>query len=107
MSKHCFTMELYPGCEDEYQRVHDEIWPELVADTRAAGYTSYSIWRKGLTLFVYFECEDLEVTMRADSESAVGKRWATMCERLVKIEIDPRTGLPYLLPCAWDLADAV
>lgn len=103
MTKHCFTMELYPGCEDEYQRLHDEIWPELVADILAAGYTSYSIWRNGLQLIVYFECKDFEAAKKKGSESAAAQRWGKMFERLIKTNIDPRTGFHYVLPCAWDL----
>ena len=43
MEKYAFKMKLNPGCEQEYQRRHDEIWPELTALLREAGVTDYSI----------------------------------------------------------------
>ncbi len=43
MQKYAFTMRLNPGCEDEYRRRHNEIWPELVALLKDAGVSDYSI----------------------------------------------------------------
>ncbi len=51
--KHAFIMRLIPGCEAEYQRRHDEIWPELIERLREAGVSDYSIHldRETSTLF--------------------------------------------------------
>ena len=43
MEKYAFKMRLNPGMRDEYQKRHDEIWPELVALLREAGVSDYSI----------------------------------------------------------------
>lgn len=43
MEKHAFRMRLNPGCEDEYRKRHDEIWPELVIALKEAGVSDYSI----------------------------------------------------------------
>lgn len=43
MEKHAFKMRLNQGCEDEYRRRHDEIWPELVSLLKDAGISDYSI----------------------------------------------------------------
>jgi len=55
-----WVLEVRPGYEDEYKKRHDEIWPEMVDMLREAGVQNYSIFRHGLTLFGYFETEDLE-----------------------------------------------
>lgn len=39
-----FTMKLKPGVEAEYQRRHDEIWPDLSAALAQAGIRDYSIY---------------------------------------------------------------
>ena len=39
-----FRMVLNAGQKAEYQRRHDEIWPELVALLKGAGVSDYSIW---------------------------------------------------------------
>ena len=44
MEKLAFTMQLRPGVAAEYQRRHDEIWPELAAALHAAGIRDYSIF---------------------------------------------------------------
>ncbi|WP_204115533.1 L-rhamnose mutarotase [Shimia biformata] len=43
MEKYAFKMRLSPGCEAEYKRRHDAIWPELVALLKTAGISDYSI----------------------------------------------------------------
>lgn len=39
-----FTMQLRPGVAAEYQRRHDEIWPELTQALHEAGIRDYSIY---------------------------------------------------------------
>jgi len=39
-----FTMKLKPGFEAEYQRRHDEIWPELSDLLHKSGVSDYSIF---------------------------------------------------------------
>jgi len=39
-----FRMTLHPGQAEEYERRHDEIFPELVTALKAAGVSDYSIW---------------------------------------------------------------
>jgi L-rhamnose mutarotase len=53
MEEIAFTMKLKPGVEVEYQRRHDEIWPELTAALNDAGIREYSIFldRSTGTLF--------------------------------------------------------
>jgi L-rhamnose mutarotase len=48
-----FVMQLRPGCEEEYKRRHDEIWPELVEELRAAGISDYSIFLHPQTLQLF------------------------------------------------------
>ncbi len=44
MQTHAFRMQLNPGMKAEYQRRHDEIWPELVVALKAAGISDYWIF---------------------------------------------------------------
>lgn len=43
MERYAFKMQLNPGCQAEYQKRHDDIWPELVDLLHAAGVSDYSI----------------------------------------------------------------
>jgi L-rhamnose mutarotase len=44
MQRHAFKMKLKPGVVAEYKKRHDEIWPELQQELRAAGISDYSIF---------------------------------------------------------------
>ncbi|MBF9141133.1 L-rhamnose mutarotase [Hymenobacter properus] len=44
MEEIAFTMKLKPGVAAEYERRHDEIWPELSALLHEAGIRDYSIY---------------------------------------------------------------
>ena len=37
-------MKLKPGCEAEYKKRHDEIWPELAELLKNSGISGYSIF---------------------------------------------------------------
>ena len=53
MERVAFKMKLKPGCEAEYKRRHDEIWPELVAVLETAGVEDYSIFLDPETLILF------------------------------------------------------
>ncbi|AMJ65694.1 L-rhamnose mutarotase [Hymenobacter sp. PAMC 26628] len=44
MEEIAFTMQLRPGVAAEYQRRHDDLWPELAGALSAAGIRDYSIF---------------------------------------------------------------
>jgi len=98
MPGYAWVLEVRPGYEVEYLKRHDEIWPEMLEALREAGIRNYNIFRHGLTLFGYFETDDLEATKAYLRTSEVDKRWGQWMAPIMKIEIDPTTNYPYLLP---------
>ena len=98
MPSYAWVLEVRPGYEEEYKKRHDEIWPDMLAALRAAGIRNYNIFRHGLTLFGYFETDDLEATKAAPRASETDRRWGEWMTPIMKIEIDPTTRFPYLLP---------
>ena len=98
-----WVLEVRPGYEDEYKKRHEEIWPEMVDMLRNAGVRNYSIFRHGLTLFGYFETDDLEQTITAINASTVNRRWGEYMTPIMKIEIDSQKNFPFLLPLQWHM----
>ncbi len=98
MPGYAWVLEVRPGYEVEYLKRHDEIWPEMLEALHAAGIRNYNIFRHGLTLFGFFETDDLEATKAYLRTSPVDKRWGEWMGPIMKIEIDPTTNYPYLLP---------
>lgn len=76
MERACFTFELRPGAEVEYQRRHDEIWPEMVEALRASGFSNYTLFRRGITIHAYVECHpDRATAFAAMGATDVNRRW--------------------------------
>ena len=75
----------------------------MVETLKGAGVRNYSIFRHGLTLFGYFETDDLEQTIDYLSRSEVNQRWGEWMAPVMKMEIDPSTDFPYLLPLQWHM----
>ncbi len=98
MTGYAWVLEVRPGYEDEYKRRHDEIWPEMVEMLTKAGIRNYNIFRHGLTLFGYFETDDLEASRTAIAASDVNRRWGDWMGPIMKVETDPATDFPFLLP---------
>jgi L-rhamnose mutarotase len=103
VDQYAWVLEVRPGHEEEYKKRHDEIWPEMVEALKKAGVRNYSIFRYGLTLFGYFETDDIAKTISALGKDPVNARWARSMTPLMKIEVDERTGFPFLLPKQWHM----
>lgn len=44
MERVAFKMKLFPGCEEEYKRRHDQLWPELKLLLTEHGISDYAIF---------------------------------------------------------------
>jgi L-rhamnose mutarotase len=82
MKRNAFAMRLKPGCEGEYKKRHDEIWPELKAALRKAGVSDYSIYldRKTNTLFAVQRLADDARDDELPGTDIVKKWWAQMAD---------------------------
>ncbi len=75
-------MRLKPGFEAEYQKRHDEIWPELSHALTEAGISDYSIFfdRETLTLFAVQKLASGHSADRLPDHPIVKKWWAFMAD---------------------------
>ena len=82
MQTHAFTMQLKPGFEAEYQRRHDEIWPELSDLLHEAGVSDYSIFldEKSLVLFGVLKRTDNHTMDDLPNTPLMKKWWAYMAD---------------------------
>jgi L-rhamnose mutarotase len=103
MAHYAWVLEVRPGYEEEYKKRHDEIWPEMLDALKEAGVSNYSIFRHGLILFGYFETDDIEKTQEYLAESETNRRWSEWMDPIMKVDIDPSTDFPYLLPLQWHM----
>lgn len=80
MLRNAFKMKLQPGCVEEYQKRHDEIWPELAQAHTDAGISDYSIYfdDETLTLFAFQKLTDDNAADNLKNLEIVQKWWDYM-----------------------------
>ncbi|GAB3553562.1 L-rhamnose mutarotase [Spirosoma fluminis] len=73
-------MQLFEGQAAEYQRRHDELWPELQDLLKRTGISAYSIFldESTHTLFGVMEAVDLAALDRLPQEPVMQRWWAYM-----------------------------
>jgi L-rhamnose mutarotase len=85
MERLCFFIELHEGAEQEYEKRHAEIWPEMRDAVSAPGYTNYSLFRRGRTVVGYAECvPDVATVMAKMSDAPVTARWNRSLEGVIR-----------------------
>jgi len=96
MTRLGFVLGVKPGCEAEYERRHQPIWPELAELLRAHGAHNYSIFLNHQTrqLFGTVEVEDLEL-WNAVAHTEVYRRWWVHMAPLMAAKAD---GSPVVEP---------
>ncbi|TCC84622.1 L-rhamnose mutarotase [Pedobacter hiemivivus] len=81
MSKIAFKMKLKPGAKSEYQKRHNEIWPELASLLKQNGVSDYSIFldEETNTLFAVQQQEGAS-SQDLGTTALVQKWWAHMAD---------------------------
>ncbi|MFD5190725.1 L-rhamnose mutarotase [Streptomyces sp. NPDC058357] len=89
---------------EEYEAAHREVPAELTAAIRAAGATSWTIWRSGTDLFHVIECEDYAVLLAELEQLPVNVAWQARMDELLDVAHDySADGAEAGLPVAWEL----
>jgi L-rhamnose mutarotase len=89
MQKVAFTMQLKPGHAEEYQKRHDEIWPELSALLKENGIYDYSIFLDETT-GILFGVQKLEAGHTAHTlpQKNIMKKWWTYMADIMETNAD-------------------
>ena len=66
-----------PDWTEEYERIHRDVWPEVLAALSAANITNYSIFRYDDLLFSYWEYlgDDFDADMVKIASDPVSQKW--------------------------------
>ena len=70
-----------PGLIAEYERHHQNVWPEIERAIRASGIQKLEIYRTGTRLFMIIEAKDsfsFEAKGEADSVNPTVLEWETL-----------------------------
>ena len=78
---------LKEDCEEEYERWHRQVWPEVLEALKRAGISNYTIFRRGRDLFAYFELqEEGEEAMASMENNEACQRWQEEMNRLMETD---------------------
>ncbi len=81
MKREAFKMFLKPGCEKDYQKRHNEIWPELKRLLKDAGISDYSIfWDKESNVLFAVQKNEGEGSQSMGNNEIVQKWWDYMAD---------------------------
>ena|SRR5690606_41592557 len=82
MYRNAFKMKLKPGCEIEYKKRHNKIWPELKVLLTEAGISDYSIFldEETLTLFAVQKLSVNNKVVDLPFHPIMKKWWAYMAD---------------------------
>ncbi|KOV64671.1 L-rhamnose mutarotase [Streptomyces sp. MMG1121] len=88
----------------EYEAAHREVPKELTDAIRAAGATSWTIWRSGTDLFHLLECADYARLLAALERLPVNVTWQARMAELLDVAHDySPSGADAGLPVVWEL----
>lgn len=75
MQRIAFQLQLRPNVQEEYDRVHRHVWPELVREMESFGVKEYSIFRRDRQLFLYMRVPDFDRLLIQLEASEINQRW--------------------------------
>lgn len=77
VSRHASVIRLRPEREQEYRRLHADVWPDVLARIERSGLRNYSIFLRDGRLFSCFECVggDLDADLAAMAADPATRRW--------------------------------
>lgn len=89
---------------DAYEAAHREVPEELTAAIRAAGVTSWTIWRSGTDLFHLLDCDDYARLLAELEKLPVNVAWQARMAELLDVAHDYSAhGAGASLPVVWEL----
>lgn len=90
MKRFAFKMMLKPGFEEEYERRHAALWPELKKQIADSGVRNYSIfWDKDTNiLFGYQEVIGENNSQDAEAADEITRKWWDYMADIMEVNSD-------------------
>ncbi len=84
-----FKMKLYPGMKEEYEKRHNNLWPEMQDMIHEYGGKNYTIFLDEETdiLFGYIELED-EARWAESANTAICRKWWDYMADIMETNLD-------------------
>lgn len=86
--KYAWTWRIKEEYLDEYVRMHENPWPEVLEEHKKAGIRNYSIFQNGNQFFYCFECDDVKAAFDYLSKSEICQKWNSITSKMVEGSFD-------------------
>lgn len=89
MKREAFKMYLKKGCEEEYERRHAAIWPELKSLLSESGVSEYSIfWDRDTNILFAFQKVNGDNGSQDLGDNEVVKKWWDYMADIMEVNPD-------------------
>lgn len=92
MERIAFQLRLKPNKVEEYDRVHKQVWPELLQELKSFGVREYSIFRRNQQLVLYLRVQDFDRLLTQLAASEINLKWQGYVKDLFEIIPDIKEG---------------
>jgi L-rhamnose mutarotase len=92
MARFAFQLRLRSDQIEAYEAAHREVWPELLSLLKQVGIEQYSIFRRGVDLFLYLKVADFAQAWRQIDASPVNQRWQERMAPMFETPADLQPG---------------
>ena len=84
MTRYASVIGMKPENRAEYERLHADVWPDVLAKIYQCNIRNYSIYRYGELLFSYFEYvgNDFDGDMAKMATDPTTQKWWGVCKPL-------------------------
>ena len=106
MKTYCLALDLKddPTLIDEYEKHHQDVWPEILESIKSSGIASMKIYRTGNRLFMIMYTNDtfsFERKGEMDKNNPIVEKWETLMDQY-------QQRLPWASPgVKWVLMDEI
>ena len=106
MKTYCLALDLKddPTLIDEYEKHHQDVWPEILESIKSSGIASMKIYRTGNRLFMIMYTNDtfsFERKGEMDQNNPIVEKWETLMDQY-------QQRLPWASPgVKWVLMDEI
>ena len=92
MPRYAFKLRIKLEAIEEYDREHQQVWPELLAKLKAVGISDYSVFRRGQDLVLCMKVADFDKAWDELERDPVNIRWQELMGRLFEPVPDQQPG---------------
>lgn len=90
--RYAFHLRIRKGREREYVTRHRNVWPSMIEELKISGVRNYSIYIDGRDVFGYWECDDINETLKFLRGSRINAEWQNYMSDVLETSADDRIG---------------